>query len=244
MKFLGYWTQIRQGRREAYNALARLTTAQTCGNAMWITTSSKAEGLTCFMESDRNLILVTNDIICSEDGVDSSIIPAKVNILRSRSRMSYPGHCKLLLERYGTTIPIQLKHTLCEDEHGSKFLSSDLYVNDWLKVKHRQGIVQHESAGSSTPSTFYDGKLQDDLVHALRLNCPSILIRWASRHRNWPTPNVVKEVVSLGALVTPVGIEGSDYEHVEWRICFNSGVNVLVNNLSDAQVKLYGLLKR
>ncbi|KAH3752301.1 hypothetical protein DPMN_186917 [Dreissena polymorpha] len=243
MTCLGYGPHIRQKRREAYNELARLTTALACGNAMWITTGSKAEGLTCFLESDRDSIVVINGIICLEEGVDSIILPADINIFRSCSRMSYPGHCILLLERYGSSIPIRVVNALCDDGYGRKFLSSDLFVNEWLTRRHRQCEVQLERAGPSTPTSYHGGKLREDLVHALHFNCPSILTRWASRHRHWPTPNVVKEVVSLGALVTPVGMKGSDYEHVEWRICFNSGENVLVKNLSDTQVKLYVLLK-
>ncbi|KAH3787321.1 hypothetical protein DPMN_165442 [Dreissena polymorpha] len=133
-------------------------------------------------------------------------------------------------------------NALCDDGYGRGLLSSDLYFNQWLNLTYKEDIVQHERAGPSTPRTE-DGISHQDLVHTLHFYCPSILIGWAARHRNWPSPDVVQEVVSLGAFVSPVGVKGSDNEHVEWRMCFNAGENVLVNNLTETQMKLYVLLK-
>ncbi|KAH3792873.1 hypothetical protein DPMN_146372 [Dreissena polymorpha] len=166
-------------RIEAYKAWDRHMTAKARGTATLITTGSKAEGLTSYLESDKMVL---------------------IQILQS-----------LLLETY-------VYNALCDD-----------------------GFVQHERAGPSTPETI-DGR-ECDTVHALHFYCPSILTRWAARHRYWPSADVVREVVSLGAFVSPVGVKGSDYEHVEWRMCFNTGENVLINNLNDTQVKLYVLLK-
>ncbi|KAH3819544.1 uncharacterized protein LOC127881288 [Dreissena polymorpha] len=242
MNFLGYGPYIRQARRDAYKECGRLLTAQSRDGSTWIIAGSKAEGLTSYLESDRDYISVVKGVICLEEGVDSSTIPGETNILRSCSRLSYPGHCRLLLERFGTTASIQFTEALCDDGYGRLFLSSDLYVNACSDVKHTEDVVVHERAGPSTPSTLAKD-LHTDLVHALHFYCPGIVTRWATRHRNWPTPNVVQEVVSLGALVTPVGMKGSDYEHVEWRMCFNTAESVLVQNLNDTQVKLYVLLK-
>ncbi|XP_052223806.1 uncharacterized protein LOC127839464 isoform X1 [Dreissena polymorpha] len=241
MNVLGYGPHIRQARIEAYKASDRHRTAKARGIATWITTGSKAEGLTSFLESDRDHLVVRESVICLEDGVNSSSVPVETTIFRSCSRISYSGHCRLLLEQYGTTIPRIVYNALCDDGFGRGLLSSDLYVNQCLNVKQGEGTVQHESAGPSTPFTNY--VLESDCVHALHYYCPSILTRWAARHRYWPSPDVVREVVSLGAFVSPVGVKGSDYEHVEWRMFFNTGENVLINNLNDTQVKLYVLLK-
>ncbi|XP_052223316.1 uncharacterized protein LOC127839152 isoform X1 [Dreissena polymorpha] len=241
MNVLGYGPHIRQARIEAYKASDRHETAKALGIVTYITTGSKAEGLTSYLESDIDVLFVTESVICLEDGVDSSCVPVETTIFRSCSRISYSGHCRLLLERYGTHISYLVYNALCDDGFGRGLLRSDLYVNQWLNVKHPEGIVQHERAGPSTPETF--GVLESDTVHALHFYCPSILTRWAARHRYWPSADVVREVVSLGAFVSPVGVKGSDYEHVEWRMCFNTGENVLINNLNDTQVKLYVLLK-
>ncbi|XP_052224525.1 uncharacterized protein LOC127840107 isoform X11 [Dreissena polymorpha] len=243
MNVLGYGPHIRQARIDAYKAYDRHRTARTGGSVTWVTTGSKAEGLTNYRESDTDLMWVTNHATCLEEGVDSSIFPGEKSIFRSCSRISYHGHCRLLLERYGTYIPTAVYNALCDDGYGSGLLSSDLYVNQVLNGRqHQESSVEHERAGPSAPLTI-NGIDHRDIVGALHFYCPSILSRWAARPRNWPTPDVVQEVVSLGAFVSPVGVKGSDYEPVEWRICFNTGENVLVNNLHDTQVKLYVLLK-
>ncbi|KAH3793083.1 hypothetical protein DPMN_146588 [Dreissena polymorpha] len=194
----------------------RHMTMQTCSTCF--TTGSKAEGLTRIMEK----------------GVDSSNVPWGTNIFRSCSRLTYPGHCILLLERYGILMPDALYNALCDDVYGREFLSSDLYVDPRLNIVDPRGvIVSHERAGPSFPTS--SGGFEQDLVFALHFDCPRILTRWAARPRNWPSLEVVKEVVSLGAFVSYVGVKGSDYEHVEWRICFNTGENVVINNLNDTQ---------
>ncbi|KAH3792599.1 hypothetical protein DPMN_146095 [Dreissena polymorpha] len=82
-----------------------------------------------------------------------------------------------------------------------------------------------------------------DTVVSLRCHCPSILKRWATRHRHWPPPVIVQRVVSFGANVTPVGFKGSEFKQIEWRICFNTGETELVKNLNATQAKVYVLLK-
>ncbi|KAH3695155.1 hypothetical protein DPMN_082611 [Dreissena polymorpha] len=154
MDFMGYGPHIRQARRDAYKVLDRLTTAGANGNNTWIITGSKAEGLTCFFESDRDSMDVATGVICLEDGVDSSSIHGEKSILRACSRMSYAGHCILLLERYGTTIHTALINALCDDGYCCELLSSTLYVNQQLNAKPLEDEVLHERAGPSIPSTL------------------------------------------------------------------------------------------
>ncbi|KAH3872918.1 hypothetical protein DPMN_036141 [Dreissena polymorpha] len=47
----------------------------------------------------------------------------------------------------------------------------------------------------------------------------------------------------MGAFVTPVGFRGSEYQHLEWRICFNTGENELMSSLNNTQVYIYVILK-
>ncbi|KAH3875677.1 hypothetical protein DPMN_038951 [Dreissena polymorpha] len=157
--------------------------------------------------------------------------------------MSYHGHCRLLLERRGTTIDSKVNNAFCDDGYGREILSSDLFVNnDVWNFINPEGMVRHERAGPSMPETI-QGALHTDKVHALRYYCPNILSKWATRPRHWPPPEAVQKVLSLGAFLTPVGFKGSEYQHVEWRVCFNTGEIELVNNLNEIQIKLYVLLK-
>ncbi|XP_052238680.1 uncharacterized protein LOC127849985, partial [Dreissena polymorpha] len=103
-------------------------------------------------------------------------------------------------------------------------------------------IVEHEPAGPSRPVTL-EGVLHVDRVAALRCHCPSILQRWAARPRHWPSPVIVRKVVSLGAFLTPVGFKDSQYKDIEWRICFNTGEAELVNNLNGTQAHVHVMLK-
>ncbi|KAH3791585.1 hypothetical protein DPMN_145073 [Dreissena polymorpha] len=221
MNCLGYGFHIRQARIDAFKAWKRHITARSHGMVTWITTGRKAEGLTSYLESDTDVKCVTNHAICLEEGVDSSIVPGEKGIFRSCSRISYHGHCRLLLERHGTDISTVVYNALCDDGYGSGLLSSDLYVNQWLNSLHHESSVGHERAGPSAPVTI-NGFYHRDIVGALHFYCLNILTRWVARHRNWPTSDVVQEVVSLGAFVPPVGVKGSDYEHVEWRMFFNT----------------------
>ncbi|KAH3875136.1 hypothetical protein DPMN_038398 [Dreissena polymorpha] len=81
------------------------------------------------------------------------------------------------------------------------------------------------------------------MVPSLYCHCPGILLRWAKRSRHFPPPDIVYKVVKMGAFVSPVGFKGSEYQHVEWRICFNTGENELVSNLNNIQVYVYVILK-
>ncbi|KAH3875701.1 hypothetical protein DPMN_038977 [Dreissena polymorpha] len=204
-----------------------------------IISGSKAEGLARYLESDTDYIFVLGHVICLEDGVNARTFPTEITIFRSC--MSLPGHCRLITERRGTTIHPAIDDAFCDDGYGRKILSSDLFVHGLPHTTMGYG-VSHDRAGPSLPSSLHLG-LDTDCVHALRYYCPNILSKWASRPRHWPPLEVVQQVVSLGALLTPVGFKGSAYQHVEWRVCFNAGEIELVNNLNNTQIKMYVLLK-
>ncbi|KAH3865510.1 hypothetical protein DPMN_028549 [Dreissena polymorpha] len=190
-------------------------------------------------------MFVINKVICLEDGVNANNFPREITVLRSYSLMSYAGHCRLLLERRGTMIHPYVDGALCDDGYGRALLSSDMFVHNFSKYhkyKDALHVVRHDRAGPSIPATAI-GVYHLDAVPALRYYCPNILSKWAARPRHWPPPEVVQHVVSLGAFLTPVGFKGSEYQHVEWRVCFNAGEIEIVNNLNKTQINLYVLLK-
>ncbi|KAH3733146.1 hypothetical protein DPMN_039571 [Dreissena polymorpha] len=156
----------------------------------------------------------------------------------------YPGHCRLLQERRAHTRFKQILNSLCDNGYGAVLLSSRLFLDECSASFTNPDVADLERAGPSIPGTF-KGKLvfHVDRVPALRCHCPSILQRWAARTRHWPSPVIVQKVVSLGAYLTPVGFKGSDYKHMEWRMCFNTGETELVNNLNSTQTQVYVMLK-
>ncbi|KAH3875265.1 hypothetical protein DPMN_038528 [Dreissena polymorpha] len=242
MNFLGYGPPIRQARRDAYRERDRLMNARWTSIITMITTGSKAEGLTGFYESDVDTMYVVEGIMCLENGVDSDKLPRETTVFTLNTGVCYHGHSRLnLRELYGDIIPSIIRDALCKDENGGVFLSSALFVdaaNDRTSVPTE---MRHERAGPSLPIST--GPFHTDNVFSLRCHCPVILSRWAERTRHWPPPDIVRKVVTMGSFVTPVGFKGSEYQHVEWRICFNTGENELMSSLNNTQVYIYVLLK-
>ncbi|KAH3733809.1 hypothetical protein DPMN_040244 [Dreissena polymorpha] len=246
MTRLGYGEEMRRWRVAKYRELDRMYNKILCDVCTLFTAGSKAEGLTRFLESDIDIMTVANSALCVEAGINLHTIQDDIALFRMDTRV-YPGHCKLFLERQGSRRCIEFEKAFCDNGYGDVLLSSSLYLDEistiWsLFPQFREGMVDAERAGPSLPHTS-GGVVHMDKVRALRCSCPSILDRWASRPRHWPSPVIVQKVVSLGAYVTPVGFKGSEFKHMEWRICFNTGETELVNNLNDTQAKVYVILK-
>ncbi|KAH3781387.1 hypothetical protein DPMN_159214 [Dreissena polymorpha] len=249
MTMLGYGEEIRRRRTDKYrdtdmviNSAQSLFTVNTAG--------SKAEGLTCPLESDVDCLFVLNDVLCVESGTSLRTVQDDKYLLRIDMRAP-PGYCKLLQERETQTMGSYLvQESLCDNGYGEKNLSSALWINLWinffkwfsLPLLWNNSIVNCEIAGPSIPD-IRGGKVHNDKVFGLRCHCNSILQRWAARPRHWPSKDIIAKVVSLGAYVTPVGSKESEYKHMEWRICFNTGEAELVNNLTDTHAKVYVILR-
>ncbi|KAH3825244.1 hypothetical protein DPMN_127118 [Dreissena polymorpha] len=244
MTTLGYGEEIRRRRTDNYRERdRRINSIQNYFTA--ITAGSKAEGLTCPRESDFDWLIVLNDVLCVESGISLRTIQDDKYLLRIDTRAS-PGYCKLLQEREMLNMGwLFVQASMCDNEYGEKNLSSALWMKNLLLefrfVNNIFGRVSCEIAGPSIPGI--DGEVQFDRVLALRCHCNSILQRWAARPRHWPSRDIIAKVVSLGAYVTPIGSKESEYKHMEWRICFNTGETELVNNLTDTQAKVYVILK-
>ncbi|XP_052273991.1 uncharacterized protein LOC127873924 [Dreissena polymorpha] len=245
MTRLGYSEEIRRWRIEKYKENDRIFNALNAetGEANKITAGSKAEGLTNVHESDMDVLAVFKGVLCVEAGINLHTIPEDIDVFRMDTRV-YQGHCILLQERPANARYDVITNALCDDGYGDVILSSSLFLDKWQATgdKFPEWVVYHERAGPSMPISVGDIH-HGDRVLALRCHYPSILQKWAARPRYWPSPDIVKKVVSLGAYVTPVGFRHSLYKHIEWRICFNTGEAELVNNLHETQTKIYVILK-
>ncbi|KAH3875631.1 hypothetical protein DPMN_038902 [Dreissena polymorpha] len=174
MNFLGYGSEIRQARRDAYREFDRLMTAVLRGSLL-ITTGSKAEGLTRIVESDTDIMFVNRVIICIEDVVNDDKLPMEATVFTFSPIACRPGHCRLLLKRAGTKFPKYIFEALCDNENGRPLLSSDLYVETQNQSNELQPTqVRYERAGPSMPFSMF-GVFYADVVHSLRCLCPSIL---------------------------------------------------------------------
>lgn len=108
-------------------------------------------------------------------------------------------------------------------------------INRKARIEPRQGPASRLSMGI----------LQVDQVFALECNCPSLLEAWKSRPRryDWPPFDIVEEVSKMKGYVVATGCDGGMFQKHEWRICFNTAENRLVESLADVQIKMYILLK-
>ncbi|KAH3705618.1 hypothetical protein DPMN_080695 [Dreissena polymorpha] len=243
MTQLGYGEEMRRWRVARYRECDRLKNTSR-SNITYITAGSKAEGLTCYLESDRDCLFLLKNVICLEAGINLNSIPDDLQVYRMDTHV-YPGHCRLLLERQTSGSYEIIHNALCDNGNGDVLLSSSLLLDEFSSLRAftaQREVVQHKCVGPSSPNTF-NRILHQDNVLALRCLCPSVLHRWAARPRHWPSPVIVQKVVTLGAILTPVGFKGSEFKHMEWRINFNSGEAELVSNLNDIQAKVYVILK-
>ncbi|KAH3705643.1 hypothetical protein DPMN_080720 [Dreissena polymorpha] len=245
MTRLGYGEEMRRWRVARYRECDRLENADLSHtSATFITAGSKAEGLTCYLESDHDYLIVVKNVICLEAGINLYSIPDDLQVYRMDTHV-YPGHCRLVLERLTSRCHKIIHNALCDNGNGDVLLSSSLLLDEISshpRYTGQRGIVRHKCVGPSLPLTIL-GSMHRDNVPALRCLCPSVLHRWAARPRHWPSPVIVQKVVTLGAILTPVGFKGSEFKHMEWRINFNSGEAELVSNLNDIQAKVYVILK-
>ncbi|XP_052267858.1 uncharacterized protein LOC127869379 isoform X2 [Dreissena polymorpha] len=242
MNCLGYGPQITQARRDAYREHDRLWTAQKSGSVTRITTGSKAEGLTGFSESDFDYMFIVEGIMCLENVFHSDELSKETYVFTLDTGVCYHGHARLnLLERRGANYSSHVRDALCKDENGRDILSSAEFLRSYSDAIGPTDVVRHERAGPSLPLSLE--AWHHDNVFSLRCHCPCILLRWAERSRHWPPPDIVHKVVTMGAFVVPVGFKGSDYQHLEWRIGFNTGENELMRSLNNTQVYIYILLK-
>ena len=66
--------------------------------------------------------------------------------------------------------------------------------------------------------------------------------RWIARPRNhWPSNELISRIVAHGVLVIQIGIKGSKYEEIEWRISFSIAENFF--SLNHTQLLVYALMK-
>ncbi|KAH3796126.1 hypothetical protein DPMN_149693 [Dreissena polymorpha] len=175
MTRLGYGEEIRRWRIEKYRENDRLCNSGIRGFTR-ITSGSKAEGLTCRLESDSDYLAVMNNILCFETGINLHTIPDNIEVYRMDTCI-YPGYCKLFRERQTPSYCKEIDNALCDNGKGDVLLGSGLLLDDVSTLKiiyvaDDGGILQHERAGPSIPMTMCS-VLHTDFVSALRCHCPA-----------------------------------------------------------------------
>ncbi|KAH3733858.1 hypothetical protein DPMN_040295 [Dreissena polymorpha] len=145
---LGYGEEVRRWRVDKYKEFDRLLNARTI-DVNLITVGSKAEGLTCFYESDSDLLYALKRVLCVEAGINLGTIPDDIDVFRMDTR-ACPGHCRLLQERKAHRGLQVINNALCENGYGGVLLSSGLVVDEFRALTLSE-MEQHERAGPSIP---------------------------------------------------------------------------------------------
>ncbi|KAH3734227.1 hypothetical protein DPMN_040666 [Dreissena polymorpha] len=140
MTLLGYGDEIRRRRIEKYREMDRLQNAEPYDVTL-ITAGSKAEGLTGWLESDRDVLCVMKSAICVESGIDLQTIPEHLDVYKMDTLTVYPGHCRLLHDRPAPRSYYVLVNAMCDDGIGNTLLSSTLYVDELSKFIWGRGRV-------------------------------------------------------------------------------------------------------
>lgn len=244
---LGYGEQQRNDRKMLYETLDDMSKMSGRNAIDQITVGSKGEGITNIFESDQDQLLVEQTSICCADYRYRD--PKGKNVFVMENAYSSPGHAILTPGEYLFQISHIVGESIIELDIG-RLLSSSVFSMKVDEVIEKSVSVSGDDglsilSRSGPASRLVKGSMYCDKVFALECHCPDIQEAWASRPRryDWPSLSVIHEVSGMKAYAVATGCEGSVYEEHEWRICFNTGENRLIESLTDVQIKVYVLMK-
>ncbi|KAJ8306289.1 hypothetical protein KUTeg_016834 [Tegillarca granosa] len=74
---------------------------------------------------------------------------------------------------------------------------------------------------------------------------PSSANEWINRvrKRNWPSRELVNDILKNGCLLVPLGNLNSEKSFIEWRLSFFTSRKKLIHSMNQVQFLCYGLLK-
>ncbi|KAH3733302.1 hypothetical protein DPMN_039728 [Dreissena polymorpha] len=131
MTRLVYGEKNRRWRAEKFKEFDLLRNAALGRYMTGITVGSKAEGLTCWLESAKDWLMVVNGILCVEAGININYILNDIEVYRMDPSV-YPGHCRLFLEKPVTARSNIIHKYLCEDGDANVLLSSSVLLDECL----------------------------------------------------------------------------------------------------------------
>ncbi|KAK3093198.1 hypothetical protein FSP39_012529 [Pinctada imbricata] len=147
-----------------------------------------------------------------------------------------PGYCRLLDVK--GSHPNDVIHVMNE----MLFVSSSLwkqYFAGTLTAAAGQHI--HGPCESGTI-----GDVEVDLAFCIPCyTWPDIANNWVNRDRSyeWPSPEMIENIIHNGCHVVPVGDPDSPYCDHEWRISFSVAERTLMHSFNHAQFLVYNLLR-
>ncbi|KAK3093965.1 hypothetical protein FSP39_022342 [Pinctada imbricata] len=194
-----------------------------------ICSGSLGEGV-AYPESDDDLMFCFTDLRVVTTFREATEATEITDFLMVPCEFS-PGYCRLLDVR--GSYSDHVVHII----HEMPFVSSSLWKQYFIRdEKYIHGPCYSGAIGTSE----YD--------HAICIRCfnwPDIANGWRIRTRsyNWPTNEMVQNIVSNDCHVVPIGDPDSPYYEHEWRISFSVAERTLMHSFNHAQFLVYNLLR-
>lgn len=235
----GYSPLQRQIRQNYYKKMDTLKNSQDPQHTQ-ITVGSKGEGLTSIYESDTDILIIPNNVVVVDDLKAKGDYPRDIKVLQMNNRLSYPGHCLLLLTGEGPRADEWESKGIMDFGNGVKLLTNRVISMASVNIP---STVERQRSGPST--MFVVDEAPMDIVISFRCKTPSFIRHWVKRQREygWPPEEVIREISEMEVNLVGTGFTGSETKDVEWRVCFNPIEVLLMTSLNDTQTKLYVLLK-
>ena len=235
---LGYSQEMIKYRRDINKTMDEIYNKKSFPERN-ITTGGKAEGTSLYFESDIDRLYEVKGVTCVEAGQSC---PAGTVFHLERSGCA-PGYTKLKLVRtYGFRAiksyllthndDIYVANTYCPWDQNAIFV-------DINGVK----IYKKDKRGPSLP--FGNDIVKYDFVFGFQCFYTDLIEKWIKRPRkyHWPDQILIDRVSVLEGHVVPVANKGSKNLLTEWRICYTRAELLLLESLTEVQIKLYIILK-
>ncbi|XP_045203222.2 uncharacterized protein LOC123556514 [Mercenaria mercenaria] len=245
----GYSREMISFRSKSYDNIGNLIQKKKFGNepVTVMCVGSAGEGVE-LSDSDLDLMLLTDTIVCTDQAMDNK----HLNILKTDYTNSCPGYTKVVSTHL---VMDTITGSACYNSstnvspEGHPYISSGVFKNMIYQNTDKflpllTPFCTITSNGPAATSQMFNSK-KIDWVFSVSYFGNTILSKWANRKRfnNWPSNAMIKQISEMEGYIVPVGNKESENQGLEWRICYTTAEMAMIRNLTDAQLKLYILLK-
>lgn len=194
---VGYKQDMVQRRRQTWELFSKNTNTPLHSI---VVAGSKGEGLTSYVESDVDTLMLDGNYLCCESGYEQPSVNTQAKIVTMQNDLCSPGYALLFMpiessmsKVRGQILPFERATASGSQDEGHESymcVSSSISLNESDKLSLRmsdlgmQGIteVQEQRAGPSLPFILSRGyaSANFDKVLSLKSHCPAILHDWLS----------------------------------------------------------------
>ena len=221
-------------RRSFYGKVSQISSEMESYDKV-IVSRSQGDGITWQYSSDLDVLLFIPHYICNNDPYNAHAVSKGKTVFKINN--THFGYCTLELTQRGLCELHMITNSLVQ-LNGNIFLSSSMFIATYTPINN---AIQTWPAKTAQ----FFGQLIVDYVGTFTCECQHILQKWVSRYRkyDWPPQSIRQTITRMYGNLVAKGMHGSDTEHLEWRYCFNEIESLLVECLTDTQIKLYMMLK-